>query len=262
VKSLSVAACVLVACSSRPLEPSTAGGGTNGNSAGAGAVAEAGAVAQAGAVAEAGSGGGKFADSCSAARAQLLGAIDTVSSGVVKLVSEASGVETLYVDATVGGQDGVTTHPWTFISLGSASKVAVTDLTSVHSLAWDLAFKRAQIYTNGGEGGPGEGASVFLDKDFAQVTSADLTGAGFATETFFAGDCNPIVDLTGAASTSFSSWYDYDQQSHVLSPVPGTWLVRSATGKFFKLRFDSYYATPNGGMGSVSGAYLLEIGAL
>jgi len=178
------------------------------------------------------------------------------------VVSEASGIETLYVDATVGGQDGVTTHPWTFISLDSASKAAVTDVTSVHSLAWDLAFKRAQIYTNGGEGGPGSGASVFLDKDFALVTSDDLSGAHFVTENFFDSDCNAVVEVTGAASTSFSAWYDYDQQTHVLSPVPGTWLVRSATGKFFKLRFDSYYATPSGGMGSASGAYLLEIGAL
>ncbi len=203
-----------------------------------------------------------FVDSCSAARAQLLGALDTVSSGTVQVVSEASGVKTLYVDATAGGQNGAPTHPWTFIALGSATKAAVTDVSSLESLAWDLAFKRAQIYTNGGEGGPGKGAAVFLDKDFANVTSADLTGAAFASEEFFDDDCNPTVDLTGAASTSFSTWYNYDDQTHVLSPVAGTWLVRGATGKFFKLSFESYYATPSGGTSTAGGAYLLKIAGL
>ncbi len=166
------------------------------------------------------------------------------------------------MDATAGGQNGAATHPWTFIALGDATKAAVNDVTSLDSLAWDLAFKRTLIYTNGGEGGPGNGASVFLDKDFADVTRADATGVDFVTEKFFDQDCNAIVDIMGAASTSLSAWYDYDQATHVVSPAPGTWLVRGATGKVFKLRFKSYYGTPSGGMGSAGGAYLLEIGAL
>lgn len=169
---------------------------------------------------------------------------------------------TLYVNATAGGQDGAATHPWLFIALSTATKVEVNDLTSLQSLDWDLALKRALIYGNGGEGGPGQGASAFLDKDFASVTSADAAGVDFVSEDFFDDDCNAIVDLTGAPSTSFSTWYNYDPATHVLSPVAGTWLVRGATGKLFKLRFKSYYATPSGGMGSASGAYLLEIGAL
>lgn len=208
------------------------------------------------------SGGSTFVDSCSAARAQQLGAIDTVSTGAVQLLSNTAGVKTLYVDATAGGQNGATTHPWIFIALSDATKASVTDVTSLQSLAWDLAIKRALIYTNGGEGGPGQGASAFVDKEFASVTSADATSAEFYSEKFFDADCNPVVDLTGAASTSFSTWYAYDEASHVLSPVSGTWLVKGATGKLFKLRFKSYYATPSGGMGSAGGAYLLEIGAL
>jgi HmuY protein len=248
VKTLIVAACVLVACSSSPLESAPVGGGANGGSAGAPPAASGGDTA--------------FVNSCSAARAQLLGAIETVSTGNVQVLSDTSGIKTLYVDATAGGQNGVTTHPWTFIALGDATKAALNDLTSLESLAWDLAFKRVLIYTNGGEGGPGSGASVFLDKDFANVTSADLTGADFVNENFFDDDCNPIVDITGAASTSFSAWYNYDEDTHVVTPATGTWLVRGATGKFFKLRFKSYYATPSGGVGSAGGAYLLEIGAL
>jgi len=235
-----VLAGLVAACSSSPLDTNSAGS--------AGSVGS--------------SGGSTFVDNCSAARAQQLGAIDSVSTGAVQLLSNTAGVKTLYVDATAGGQNGATTHPWIFIALGDATKASVTDVTSVQSLGWDLAIKRALIYTNGGEGGPGQGASAFVDKDFASVTSADATSAEFYSEKFFDADCNPVVDLTGAASTSFSTWYAYDEASHVLSPVSGTWLVKGATGKLFKLRFKSYYATPSGGMGSAGGAYLLEIGAL
>ncbi|MEI9939165.1 MAG: HmuY family protein [Pseudomonadota bacterium] len=249
MKTLIVAACVLVACSSSPLESTSAGGAANGGNADASATAGASGTAAA------------FVDNCSAARAQLLGASEMVSTETVQVLANTAGVKTLYVDATAGGQNGAPTHPWTFIALGDGTKTDVNDVTSLQSSAWDLAFKRDLIYTNGGEGGPGKGGSVFLDKDFADVTSADLVGADFVTEEFFDDDCNPIVDVTGAASTSFSSWYDYDETTHVLSPVTGTWLVRGATGKFFKLRFESYYATPNGGTGSAGGAYLLEIGA-
>jgi hypothetical protein len=238
-------ACLVAACSSSPLD-STSAGGAGAGSASAGASGT----------------DAPFVDSCSAARAQQLGAIETVSNGAVQLLSNTGGVKTLYVDATAGGQNGVTTHPWLFVALGDATKAAVNDVTSLQSLAWDLAFKRALIYTNGGEGGPGQGASAFLDKDFANVTSADVASADFFSEKFFDDDCNAVVDLTGATSTSFSTWYNYDEASHVLSPVSGTWLVKGATGKIFKLRFESYYATPSGGTGSTGGAYLLEIGAL
>jgi hypothetical protein len=250
VKTLFVLSCVVVGCSSSPLEPASAGGASNG-SAGASESASAGAA-----------GTDAFVDSCSAARAQQLGALETTSTGTVQLLGDTAGVKTLYLDATAGGQNGVTTHPWLFIALGSATKVEVNDVTSLQSLAWDLAFKRALIYTNGGEGGPGAGASAFVSKDFASVTSADAAGADFFSEKFFDDDCNAIVDITGAASTSFSTWYNYDEATHVLSPVTGTWLVRGATGKLFKLRFKSYYATPSGGTGTAGGAYLLEIGAL
>ena len=175
-------------------------------------------------------------DSCSAARAQQFGAIETVSTGNVQLLSDSGGVKTLYVDATAGGQNGVTTHPWLFIALGDATKVALNDLSVARILGLGSRPSSApSIYTNGGEGGPGKGASAFLDKDFANVTSADVAGADFFSEKFFDDDCNAIVDVTGAASTSFSTWYNYDEATHVLSPVPGTWLVRGATGKLFKL---------------------------
>jgi hypothetical protein len=206
--------------------------------------------------------GGNSATSCSAARAQLLGAVDSVSTSDVSIVSNTAGVVTLYVGATAGGSAAAPTNPWIFVSLDDSSKVEVTDLSSIHSDAWDLAFKRALIYTNGGDGGPGEGDAVLIDKEFEAVTADDAAPAAFYREKFFDSECDPLVDLTGAAATSFSSWYAYDSETHALSPKPGTWLVHGATGKLFKLRIQTYYGTPEGGMGVTGGAYLLEVGAL
>ncbi len=206
--------------------------------------------------------GGEDASSCSAARAQLLGAIDTVSTGDVSVVSTTSGIVTLYVGATAGGTAAAVMNPWIFVSLSDSSRVAVSDLSSIESSAWDLALKPPLLYTNGGEGGPGQGAAVLIAKDFDTVTAADAAQATFASEKFFDAECNPILDLTGAAATSFSAWYDYDSNTHALSPHPGTWLVHGATGKLFKLRIKTYYGTPEGGTGMAGGAYLLEVGAL
>jgi hypothetical protein len=206
--------------------------------------------------------GGGSASSCSAARAQLLGAVDSVSTSDVSLVSSQAGIVTLYVGATAGGTAAAAMNPFIFVSLEDSSKAELTDLSSLQSTAWDLALKRSILYTNGGDGGPGVGDAVLLDKEFEQVTAEDAVEAAFYREKFFDAECDPIVDLTGAAATSFSAWYAYDSETHALSPNPGTWLMHGATGKLFKLRIKSYYGTPAGGTGMAGGAYLLEVGAL
>ena len=243
MKKLILGASVLMACSSSPITADPSGGAGSG--------------------AGGGGGGPEFDNTCSAARAQLLGSIETVSSGEVTVLGEAAGVTTLYVNATAGGTANAPMNPWTFISLGNAARVEVNDVTSLGSTAWDLALKRALIYTNDGDGGPGTGGAVMLEKDFADVTSADAASADFGTETFFDAECTPSIDITGAVYTSFASWYSYDDATHVLTPVPETtWLVRGGTGKIYKLRFQSYYSTPTGGTSMAGGGYLVDFEAL
>ena len=200
---------------------------------------------------------------CSAARAQLLGAVNSVSTGNVTVLSSSSGATTLYVDASAGGLAAESTNPWIFISLGGNAKASVTDTTSVASTGWDLALKRPALYTNGGDGGVGQGGAVLIAKAFASVTAVDASSAAFMTEKFFDAQCNPMTDPIGAPLTTFSAWYDYDQTAHTLTPATGTWLVRGATGTMYKLRIDSYYANPDGSNGSGDGGtFKLDVGAL
>ncbi|HEY4187099.1 MAG TPA: HmuY family protein [Polyangia bacterium] len=199
---------------------------------------------------------------CSAARAQLVGAVNSVAAGAVTVVSTTAGVTTLYVDATAGGAASAVTNPWLFVDLGTGAKVPVTDTTSVSSTAWDLAFKRPIIYTNSLDGGPGLGGAVMLAKEFAAVTAADATGVTFGTEEFFDAECNAVTDPTGAVLTTFASWYDYDESTHMLTPAAGTWLVKGGTGALYKVRIVTYYGNPDGTAGATGGAYLLDVAAL
>jgi hypothetical protein len=94
------------------------------------------------------------------------------------------------------------------------------------------------------------------------VTAADATGK-FATESFVDANCNPKTDQVGDILTTMSNWYNYDQQTNVLTPMPNmTFVIRGGTGKLYKMAILSYYGEPDGGM-QVNGAYfLLQVEAL
>ncbi len=51
--------------------------------------------------------------------------------------------------------------------------------------------------------------------------------------------------------------------THALTPAAGTWLVRGGTGKLYKLAIQTYYANPDGTVGTGGGGtYALKIAAL
>lgn len=194
---------------------------------------------------------------CTTARKDLLGSSTTVSTGAIAILDTTAGVSTVYADASAGGT------AWLFINLATNTKVEVNDPTSITSTDWDLAIKRPVIYTNDGDGGAGQGGAVLIQKDFATVVAADATSATFAKETFFDADCNPNTDPTGSALTTMSTWYSYNQATHILTPAAGTWLIKGGKGAVYKFKFDSYYANPDGSEGTGDGGtYKYEVGAL
>jgi hypothetical protein len=103
-------------------------------------------------------------------------------------------------------------------------------------LDWDIAFKRFRIIVNGGPGYRGNGAIADLgDIAFEKVTTAPDTGWVQST----AG--------RDSANAAVARWYEYGWSSHILRPKPRVYLVRTADGKYAKLRIVSYYcpgATP------------------
>ena len=208
-------------------------------------------------------GTGGSAPTCTAARDQALGPIDSVSTGEVKVLSTVGTARKLYVDASAGGAMAAAQNPWVYLNLKTGAKVAVTDPGSLASKDWDLALKRALLRTNDGDGGPGKGGAVILDgKLFDAVTAADAASAAIATESWFDASCNLKADPTGAITTTFAGWYDYDQATNKLAPHPGTFIVRGGDAALYKVAILAYYANPDGTPGMAGGRYVIEVGPL
>lgn len=199
---------------------------------------------------------------CSAVVQQFLDPKDAVSQADVTILSDMAGVKTLYIDASAGGLQP--TEPRVYVDLATAMRVDITDPQAPMSTKWDIAFKRYVIFTNDGDTGPGMGGALLVAKAFDQVTAADAMGKTLGTEKLVDKDCNPIMDMLGGPTTTFSGWYNYDMQTMAVTPKPNTtYIVRAANGTtLYKLAIDSYYGLPDGGTGMASAHYLVKLAAL
>jgi hypothetical protein len=91
------------------------------------------------------------------------------------------------------------------------------------STAWDIGFRGTSIIFNGGSNGPGDGGVVVVNDLFESVTEAPESGYDDALP-----DDN--------------DWYSYNPATHIVTPVAGrTMVIRTADGRYAKLRILSYY---------------------
>lgn len=198
---------------------------------------------------------------CNAALDQMLKPIKQVSTGEVSVLSDVSGVKTVYVDATAGNISVQDSFPRVYVRLDTGARVDVDDVAARTSPDWDLAFKRPIIFTNGGVAASGQGGAAGVPKTFDQVTSGDAPST-FPVEAMLDLDCNPQTDPTGAPKTTFSDWYVYAQM--MVAPKPSyTYVVKGGTGKLYKVGILTYYGTPQGALtGGQSGQYIIKAAAL
>jgi hypothetical protein len=95
---------------------------------------------------------------------------------------------------------------------------------------WDLAFRRYQILANGGPQYPGRGGIADLGTvAFDEVHAVPNTGY------------QPNERTPDPRNPAIASWYRYGFFSHVLSPKPHVWAVRTADGRYAKIELLSYY---------------------
>lgn len=140
-----------------------------------------------------------------------------------------SSLEAREADARLLGPDTVTLDArrddrWTRFDLGRGTVAGAGE-------DWDVAVKRYRLAINGGEGFPGEGGVVKVDRPFDEVTEAPATGY-LPTRISGGGDTvNAVLD----------DWYGYSLFSHLLEPRPITFVVRTHDGKYAKLRILGYY---------------------
>lgn len=124
---------------------------------------------------------------------------------------------------------------WVYVQLGSGTEVMPQDPQS--SRDWDLAFQRYQIKVNGGVSGTG-GVEVALltGTPFASLMSAPA--AGYVTDQADSGDDGPEPDY---AFVQRGTWYDYNVMTHLLTPKDQLYVLRAASGAYYKLQLTAYY---------------------
>lgn len=113
--------------------------------------------------------------------------------------------------------------------------------------AWDLAFRRFNVRVNGGDGFAGGAGVVDLgDVPFDSVRA--VPPSGYVTS-LPRDSVNPAIDR----------WYDYGFTSHLLTPKSRVYAIRTADGRYAKLRFMSYYC-PGAQPGCVTVEYVYQGG--
>ena len=122
---------------------------------------------------------------------------------------------------------------WVFFDFSTGSAVEHPG-----PLGWDLAVRRFQVVTNGGPSFEGSGGAIDLgETPFEEVARAPENG---------------YLDTQGSlsgqvANPALEDWYRYSFTSHTLMPHPRSYAIRTADGRYARVRILGYYcpgATP------------------
>ena len=97
---------------------------------------------------------------------------------------------------------------------------------------WDLGFRRFHVIANGGPGFAGRGGLQDLGPAVFDAV-VTVPEDGYVENT--GGD-----DPTNPAT---ARWYRYGFFSHLLTPRPHVWAVRTADGRYAKIEILGYYCT-------------------
>ncbi len=135
--------------------------------------------------------------------------------------------------------DTANTGRFTFFSLRDSAIVPNSDSATTR---WDIAFRATTLIINGGPIRFGQGGAIVLTgTDFNALETVPETGWGVDSS------ATSLAIPVGSGR----AWYNYNQATNVISPIPGVVLaIRTADGRYAKLQILSYYlnapANPNG----------------
>ncbi|HEY4059096.1 MAG TPA: HmuY family protein [Kofleriaceae bacterium] len=146
---------------------------------------------------------------------------DILPNGKVTTRANDDGSATTLVDSS-------SDTDWTYIDIAAFTE-------SDANGPWDLRFQRFHISVDGGISGDGNVAVAPVIADFDSVTTAPADG--YLQDAPDGDDENTIPEY---AFEQGDGWYDYDVDTHVLTPKKIVWVVRS-TDTTIKLAIDKYY---------------------
>jgi len=164
--------------------------------------------------------------------------VASIATTLVNLTTTA-GVTTGSVDATAGGLSAAADNPYIYVDLLAMKKVDVSDLTARESVAWDVAFKRSSLRTNGGDSGGGGRKLAIVEGATSLAVTAPETG--YTEDDFTSDDCMFAGIPGGEPMTAFGEWYAYDSVTHAVTPKPDVYVVERTDKSRTAFRVTSYY---------------------
>jgi hypothetical protein len=165
--------------------------------------------------------------------------IPEVSAGMVSATTMA-GVTTAVVDGTAGGLVQAPDNPYIYLDLATGTKVAIDDIAALTSTAWDIAIKRASLRTNSGDSGPGLRELAIVPAATLGIVDTAPT-AGYMTDDFTDDNCEFVNIPGGEPMSAFGEWYDYNDQTHVVTPSQEVYVLRRMDGSHTAFRIITYY---------------------
>ncbi len=162
-------------------------------------------------------------------------------TGFAPTTGEASNMVSQQTTALQYTIDARSRENWVHFSFEKG--VAIS--TSQDALDWDLAFRRNDLLTNGGESNPlGMGAAVDLGE--VPLVEAVAPSDGFLTDA--------THEERGLENPALHSWYSYNWTTHIIRSKNHTYALRTPSGDVALLTFVSYYCE-DGSSGCVTFQY-------
>jgi hypothetical protein len=168
--------------------------------------------------------------------------IPSVSNGMVQLTT-TGGVTAGTVDATAGGINAAADNPYIYLDLKTGTKVAINDLDARTSMAWDIALKRPSLRVNGGETGSGGRKLAVVQAATLDAVTAAPAG-GYVTDDFVDDNCMLLTLQIGEPMSAFGFWYDYDTDTHVVTPKGEVYVIERPDGTHTAVRIVKFYGDP------------------
>lgn len=165
--------------------------------------------------------------------------IPTISTGAVSLATTGD-ITSGTIDATAGGLSGAADNPYVYVDLITNARVDVSDVGARDSLDWDIALKRSSLRINGGDSGGGRRALAIVP-GATSLASVTAPSSGYTEDDFTSDDCMLATIPGGEPLTAFGEWYDYDVETHAVTPKSEVYVLQRPDGSRTALRVVTYY---------------------
>ncbi|MBI5186437.1 MAG: HmuY family protein [Nitrospinae bacterium] len=140
--------------------------------------------------------------------------------------------------------DASDVEKWTYFDF---SRGGVVEDAEMNSLDWDLAFRRARILTNSGANNKsGKGGAMAMESKALDKIAQVPENKNFEI------DYRPYNKAENE-NPALAKWYNYNYINHRLDPKPEVYIIKTADGRFAKIRILTYYCR-----GEKAGCYTIQ----